>query len=164
VESANGRPPGLLEGVSENLPSDLSDWPLSGVEPGGENPFSSDQPEDRQPLTPTDGGRRDWAGVDKDNKGRGYEISKGKYVEIEPDKIKAIQVESTHTLDIEKFVPVEEIDRRYFDRSPESGSLPLAQIADYSARLGGARVRSLTLVHSTCFFGGSEHYEECKTL
>jgi DNA end-binding protein Ku len=46
--------------------------------------------------------------VDKDNKGRGYEVSKGKYVEIEPDEIKAIQVESTHTLDIEKFVPIEE--------------------------------------------------------
>jgi DNA end-binding protein Ku len=54
--------------------------------------------------------------VDKDNKGRGYEVSKGKYVEIEPAEIKAIQVESTHTLDIEKFVPVDEIDRRYFDR------------------------------------------------
>jgi DNA end-binding protein Ku len=54
--------------------------------------------------------------VDKENKGRGYEISKGKYVEIEPEEIKAIQVESTHTLDIDKFVPVDEIDRRYFDR------------------------------------------------
>ena len=54
--------------------------------------------------------------VDKDDKGRGYEISKGKYVEIEPEEIKAIQVESTHTLDIEKFVPLDEIDRRYFDR------------------------------------------------
>ena len=54
--------------------------------------------------------------VDKDDKSRGYEISKGKYVEIEPEEIKAIQVESTHTLDIEKFVPVDEIDRRYFDR------------------------------------------------
>jgi DNA end-binding protein Ku len=54
--------------------------------------------------------------VDKDDKSRGYEVAKGKYVEIEPDEIKAIQVESTHTLDIEKFVPVDEIDRRYFDR------------------------------------------------
>jgi DNA end-binding protein Ku len=54
--------------------------------------------------------------VDKEDKSRGYEISKGKYVEIEPEEIKAIQVESTHTLDIEKFVPIDEIDRRYFDR------------------------------------------------
>src|SRR5436190_15657848 len=49
--------------------------------------------------------------VDKDDKSRGYEISKGKYVEIGPNEIKAIQVDSTHTLDIEKFVPVDEIDR-----------------------------------------------------
>jgi DNA end-binding protein Ku len=54
--------------------------------------------------------------VDTDQKSRGYEISKGKYVEIEPDEIKAIQVESTHTLDIDKFVPLREIDRRYFNR------------------------------------------------
>src|SRR6476660_1582778 len=54
--------------------------------------------------------------VDKDEKSRGYEVSKGKYVEIEPEEIKAIQVESTHTLDIEKCVPVDAIDRRYFDR------------------------------------------------
>jgi len=54
--------------------------------------------------------------VGKDDKSRGYEVSKGKYVEIEPEEIKAIQVESTHTLDIDKFVPVDEIDRRYFDR------------------------------------------------
>jgi DNA end-binding protein Ku len=54
--------------------------------------------------------------VDKDDKSRGYEISKGKYVAIEPDEIKAIRIESTHTLDIEKFVPIDEIDRRYFDR------------------------------------------------
>src|SRR6476659_3695840 len=54
--------------------------------------------------------------VDKDEKSRGYEVSKGKYVEIEPEEIKAIRAESTHALDIEKFVPVDEIDRRYFDR------------------------------------------------
>jgi len=41
---------------------------------------------------------------------------KCKYVEIEPEEIKAIQVESTFTVDIEKFVPIDEIDRRYFNR------------------------------------------------
>jgi Ku protein len=55
--------------------------------------------------------------VEKDDKSRGYEVSKGKYVEIEPDEIKAIQVESTHTIDIAKFVPTDEIDRRYYDNA-----------------------------------------------
>jgi Ku protein len=66
----------------------------------------------RQQLVDEETGRV----VDKENKGRGYEIAKGKYVAIEPGEIKALQVESTHTLDIEKFVPVDEVDRRYFDR------------------------------------------------
>lgn len=54
--------------------------------------------------------------VDKDEKARGYELSKGKYVEIEPEDLKAIQIEATHTIDIDKFVPEDEIDRRYYDK------------------------------------------------
>src|SRR4029079_9814465 len=40
-----------------------------------------------------------------ETKGRGYELSKGKYVEIDEDELKAIQIESTHTIDIDGFVP-----------------------------------------------------------
>lgn len=54
--------------------------------------------------------------VDKDEKGRGYELAKGKYVEIEPKELDAVEVEATHTIDIDKFVPAEEIDRRYYDK------------------------------------------------
>jgi DNA end-binding protein Ku len=53
--------------------------------------------------------------VDKDDKGRGYEVSKGRYVEIEPEELKAIHLVSTHTIDIDTFVPAEEIDKRYYD-------------------------------------------------
>jgi DNA end-binding protein Ku len=53
--------------------------------------------------------------VDKDDKGRGYELSKGRYVEIEPEELKAVQLVSTHTIDIDTFVPAEEIDKRYYD-------------------------------------------------
>ena len=54
--------------------------------------------------------------VDKEDKGRGYEVSKGKYVEIDEEELEAIQVESTHTIEIDSFVPKEEIDQRYLDR------------------------------------------------
>ncbi len=54
--------------------------------------------------------------VDADQKGRGYELSKGRYVEIGEDELKAIQVESTHTVEIENFVPNQEVDKRYRDR------------------------------------------------
>ena len=66
----------------------------------------------RQQMVDEDSGRV----VDTDNKGRGYELTKGKYVEIEPDEIDAIEFENTHTIDIDKFVPEEEIDKRYYER------------------------------------------------
>ena len=54
--------------------------------------------------------------VDSEHKGRGYELSKGKYVEIDEDELKAIQIESTHTVDIDGFVPRSQIDKRYLDK------------------------------------------------
>ena len=54
--------------------------------------------------------------VESEDKGRGYELSKGKYVEIESEELEAVEVESTHTIDIEKFVPEDEIDKRYYER------------------------------------------------
>jgi len=54
--------------------------------------------------------------VEGDAKGRGYELSKGRYVEIEEDELKAVEIESTHTIDIDSFVPRSEIDRRYLDK------------------------------------------------
>ncbi len=53
--------------------------------------------------------------VEKDQKGRGYEISKGEYVEIDKDELDAVQIESNHTIDIDNFVPRDEIDRRYLN-------------------------------------------------
>jgi DNA end-binding protein Ku len=53
--------------------------------------------------------------VEKEQKGRGYEVRKGEYVEIEREELEAVQIESTHTIDIDSFVPRDEIDKRYLD-------------------------------------------------
>jgi DNA end-binding protein Ku len=53
--------------------------------------------------------------VESDEKGRGYELAKGKYVEIEKDELEAVQIESNHTIDIDSFVPKDEIDKRYLN-------------------------------------------------
>ena len=74
--------------------------------------------------------------VDQENKGRGYELGNGKYVAIEPEELEAVEVESTHTIDIDKFVPEEDIDKRYYERPyyivPEGkgGEEPFAVIRD----------------------------------
>ena len=54
--------------------------------------------------------------VEGDNKARGYELKRGSYVEIEPEELEAVEVESTRAIDIDKFVPEEEIDKRYYER------------------------------------------------
>jgi DNA end-binding protein Ku len=54
--------------------------------------------------------------VDKEHKGRGYELSRGRYVEIDADELEAVEIESTHTVDVDSFVPSAEIDKRYLNR------------------------------------------------
>jgi DNA end-binding protein Ku len=51
--------------------------------------------------------------VDKENIARGYEYAKGQYLVIEDEEIDEIKIESTHTIDIDSFVPRSEIDDRY---------------------------------------------------
>ncbi len=53
--------------------------------------------------------------VEKEQKGRGYEVNKGEYVPIEKEELEAVQIESNHTIDIDNFVPRDEIDKRYLD-------------------------------------------------
>src|SRR5450432_940006 len=53
--------------------------------------------------------------VESDQKGRGYELKKGEYVEIEKEELEAVQIESNHTIDIDSFVPKGEIDKRYLN-------------------------------------------------
>jgi DNA end-binding protein Ku len=46
---------------------------------------------------------------------RGYEIPKGQYMIVEDEEVEAVQIESTRTIDIDQFVPKDEIDERYID-------------------------------------------------
>src|SRR5215217_4093506 len=51
--------------------------------------------------------------VDSEDIVKGYQISKGRYVEITDEDLEAVSVESTRTIDIDQFVPREEIDDVY---------------------------------------------------
>jgi DNA end-binding protein Ku len=53
--------------------------------------------------------------VEREDVGRGYEIGKNQYLQVEDEEIEKIQIESTHTVDIASFVPRAEIDDRYLD-------------------------------------------------
>jgi DNA end-binding protein Ku len=46
---------------------------------------------------------------------KGYQVDKGVYVHIENEELEELQVESSHTIEIDKFVPLSQIDARYYD-------------------------------------------------
>ena len=46
---------------------------------------------------------------------KGFEVAKGEYILLEKDDFEAVKLESTRTIDIEKFVPSDSIDRLYWD-------------------------------------------------
>ena len=53
--------------------------------------------------------------VDGADKGRGYEYAKNAYIPVDDDELDAIAIESNHTIEIDSFVPREQIDERYLD-------------------------------------------------
>ena len=53
--------------------------------------------------------------VDRSDLVKGYEVAKGEYVLLTQDEIKSVRLESTKTIDIERFVAGDEIDRLYWD-------------------------------------------------
>ncbi len=53
--------------------------------------------------------------IEADEQVKGYEMAKGDYVMLEEDELDNVALESTHTIDIESFVPRGEIDEVYLD-------------------------------------------------
>ena len=53
--------------------------------------------------------------VDQDDRVKGYQIEKGEYVLVEDEELDEVALESTHTIDIESFVPRSEVDEIYLD-------------------------------------------------
>ena len=53
--------------------------------------------------------------VERSSLVKGYEVEKGQYVTLTDDEIRSVRLDSTRTIDIERFVDVEEIDRLYWN-------------------------------------------------
>ena len=63
-------------------------------------------------MIPTD---PDTGPVERADLVKGYEITKNHYVVVTPDELEAVKLETTHTIEIERFVDVKEIDRLYWN-------------------------------------------------
>src|ERR1700759_124090 len=53
--------------------------------------------------------------IERSKRVKGYEVSKGEYTLLTNEEIAAVKLESTKTIDIERFVAEDDIDRLYWD-------------------------------------------------
>jgi DNA end-binding protein Ku len=52
--------------------------------------------------------------VDRDEIVKGYEYEKDKYIEVTDEDLNQVAIQSTHTIDIQSFVPIKDIKPTYF--------------------------------------------------
>jgi DNA end-binding protein Ku len=86
--------------------------------------------------------------VDPDDIVRGFEIEKGRFVELDDEDLDRLDIELTHSIDICDFVDIEEIDPIYFRKAyyllPESGAEKpyrlLLRALEESGKVGIAKV------------------------
>ena len=87
----------------------------NAVSPRGEVRFNMINPDtgNRIKMLTVDAGTEE--PLERKNLVKGYEIEKGTYVTVTQEEIDSVRLESTKTIDIEEFVPADEIDRLYWD-------------------------------------------------
>ncbi len=71
---------------------------------------------------------------------RGYELSKGRYVMIEPDELDSLRPKGSHAIEIEEFIDLDDIDPLYFEQPyylvPDArGAKPYQLLVDAMAEL-----------------------------
>jgi DNA end-binding protein Ku len=86
----------------------------TATQPGGEVHFNMlhKKTHNRIRMVPTD---PDLGPVERTDLVKGYEYEKGEYIVLTQDEIDGVRLESTRTIDIERFVEADSIDRLYWD-------------------------------------------------
>lgn len=60
---------------------------------------------------------KDGEKVERDEMIKGYEFQKGQYVTFTPEELKALEERATGTIDVVEFLPADQVDRIYIDRT-----------------------------------------------
>ncbi len=86
----------------------------TATNPGGDVRFHLINPKtnNRIKMITTD---PDTGPIERSELVKGYEVAKGEYILLTDEEIKSVKLESTKTIEIERFVPAPDIDRIYWD-------------------------------------------------
>ena len=116
ASGASHGPACFLEGLPQTFIGFVSDRALSGRVEFGASFVQPDQQKDRKQAETAARRRRNRRDSKKEDIGRGYEIGKGQYLQVEDEEIEKIRIESSHTISIDTFVGQElSIDDRYLE-------------------------------------------------
>ncbi|HTR03399.1 MAG TPA: Ku protein [Thermoanaerobaculia bacterium] len=85
--------------------------------------------------------------VPRDQMVKGYEFSKDRYVTFTPEELKALEEQSTQSIEVVEFVPISKVDPVYFDRTyyvgPDKGGAKayalLSKVMEETQRVALAR-------------------------
>ncbi len=79
--------------------------------------------------------------VERSETVKGYEYSRGQYVVMSEEELKALESKSDGSIEIEEFVPIERVDPRYFEKSqllgPDKGGAKAYRLLNESMTLMG---------------------------
>src|SRR5438309_2120257 len=53
--------------------------------------------------------------VEQEDRVKGYKVEGDRYILLDDEELDNVALESTHTIDIEEFIPMSEVDRIYLD-------------------------------------------------
>jgi DNA end-binding protein Ku len=105
----------VLERLPETLAGIVSCCSVSREQRARGNQLQSDQQKDRPRIRYRKIDAETEEEVDSSDIIKSYEVGKGQYIEIEPEELEAIAIESKRTIEIDEFVPKQEIDELYLN-------------------------------------------------
>src|SRR6266567_180222 len=81
---------------------------------------------------------------------RGFEVTKGRYVVVEPDEIESLRPKGSHEIEIEEFVDLDDIDPIYFEQpyylAPDKrGEKPYALLVDAMTSLNKVAIGRIVM-------------------
>jgi DNA end-binding protein Ku len=63
--------------------------------------------------------------VERDQLVRGFEVSKGEYVQFTDEELQTLETEANKSIDLKEFIPIDKVDPVYFENayyvSPDKG-------------------------------------------
>ena len=73
--------------------------------------------------------------VDRDELVRGFEVSKGKYVQFTEEELQSLETEANKSIDLKEFIPIDKVDPVYFENAyyvgpDKGGEKPYRLLAD----------------------------------